>query len=526
MESIDMLVAFTLVAMFMLSIYVLSNYFAASTQQVVTVAGTHLDAQEVLKKILTTPGSPPDWTDLNQVEDLGLADPSLPGQLDSRKLLALAVASGVGAEALCRINVAGQDVPVTKIGYGIYLWGAPQQQSIDPSVYERILRSLFGADWDKYDMEIYIRPALNINIELMDTQALIRVSPPGIYSYHACVFYWPQYSTAQYSIEILGAYYYKKGNKWNFTIALYNDGVQPATITSIEFNGVNLLSAPITINPGDVYCPDFQLSGEPANTRVVVRGEGIYAEADAQKTKPHGRCKPPDKNAPATAPQVVCVNGETGDDGIGAIPVPGGTVFAFAYVRGVAVRGANYTYYSPYQISLVGLVARQNAGVYVVHSKLIQSATSTSLCGCDDPGVSALGLRYIGVFLGGKTVPLVQSATINPGSSVDFNEVCNQDSLSSGACLIPWSFIGRAKFLIATVERNSQGDPPKCNGIPQRDVIVMPLTGGLPPLYEIHFATWKRWTDKRPEALAVSHASALADAGEVTYIVDLWVFRR
>lgn len=530
LESIDMLIAFTLVALFMLGVYMLSGYFAQTTQQIETVAQTHLDAQEILKKILATPGSPPGWTDLSQVQDLGLADPSLPGQLDSRKLMALAIASGVGVETVCRINVAGSDIPVTKIGYGIYMWGQPQQNQLDPAVYERILKSIFGADWDSYDIEIQIRPALSISIQLAGTQVLLQVNPPGVYSYDLCAFYWPGYSSAQYSIKIMGAYYYTKGSgknaKWYFYIALYNDGTQDVTITSVLFNGKNLLTSPIVIKSGNVWCNEFALSGAPALTKVVVSGTNVYAETDATNAKPSYQCVPPDKNAPQTAPQVACVSGETDESGLGAVPTPGSPVFAFAYVRGVAVKGANYTYYSPNQVSLIGLVARRDAGVYIVHSKLIQNPSSTSLCGCDDPGVSALGLRYVGVFLGGRTVPIVQSATVNPSSSPDFNAVCNPDSISRGVCLIPWSMIGRAKFLIATVERNSQGDPPKCNGIPQRDVIVMPLTGGLPPLYEIRFATWKRWTDKRPESLAVSQASALGDAGEVTYKVDLWVFRR
>ncbi len=173
----------------------------------------------------------------------------------------------------------------------------------------------------------------------------------------------------------------------------------------------------------------------------------------------------------------------------------------------------------------MGLVAKPDAGVYVIHSKLIQNAVhGASLCGCDHLGVPALGLRYLGVFLGGQSAPLYNDLTINPGVSLDLNNVCG-GGIDIGGCLIPWDRIGRAKFLIAAVSRNSQGQPPMCGEIPQNDVIVMPLTGGLPPLYEVHFATWRRWVSSRPEALAVSHASAVADAGEITYVVDLWVFR-
>jgi len=201
-------------------------------------------------------------------------------------------------------------------------------------------------------------------------------------------------------------------------------------------------------------------------------------------------------------------------------------VFAFAYVRGVMLRGVNYTYWGAGDVSIVGLVAHPSRGVYVVHSKLLQNAGSgASLCGCDDPGVSALGIRYFGVFLGGQSVPLLQNVRLNPSSRFDLGELCDSSGMERGGCLIPWDRIGRAKFLIAAVSRNSQGRPPRCGGIPQNDVIVMPLAGGLPPLYEIKFATWRRWVSRTPEALAVSHASAVADAGEITYVVDLWVFR-
>jgi hypothetical protein len=190
------------------------------------------------------------------------------------------------------------------------------------------------------------------------------------------------------------------------------------------------------------------------------------------------------------------------------------------------LKGVNYTYAGSGTVSLIGLVAKPDAGVYVIHSKLIQNAGhGASLCGCDDPGVPALGLRYLGVFLGGQSVPLLQNVRLNPGSQFDLSAECDSSGMERGGCLIPWGKIGRAKFLIAAVSRNSQGQPPHCGGIPQNDIIVMPLAGGLPPLYEVHFATWRRWVSSRPEALAVSHASAVADAGEITYVVDLWVFR-
>jgi hypothetical protein len=189
------------------------------------------------------------------------------------------------------------------------------------------------------------------------------------------------------------------------------------------------------------------------------------------------------------------------------------------------LKGVNYTYAGTGSVSLVGLVAKPDAGVYVIHSRHIQNAgDGASLCGCDDPDVSAVGLRYLGVFLGGQSAPLYNNLIINPGVSLDLNNVCG-GGIDIGGCLIPWNSFGRAKFLIAAVSRDSHGQPPHCGGIPQNDVIVMPLAGGLPPLYEVHFATWRRWVGRGPEALAVSHASAVADAGEITYVVDLRVFR-
>ena len=201
-------------------------------------------------------------------------------------------------------------------------------------------------------------------------------------------------------------------------------------------------------------------------------------------------------------------------------------MFAFAYVRGVMLRGVNYTYWGAGDVSIVGLVAHPSRGVYVVHSRLIQNAGQVaSLCGCDEGGAPALGLRYLGVFLGGQSVPLLQNVRLNPASQFDLSAECDSSGMERGGCLIPWGKIGRAKFLIAAVSRNSQGQPPECGVIPQNDVIVMPLAGGLPPLNEINFTTWRRWAGRTPEALAVSHASAVADAGEITYVVDLRVFR-
>ncbi|AET33753.1 hypothetical protein [Pyrobaculum ferrireducens] len=528
LESFDMLIAFTIVALFVVGIYFMMGYFPFATGAAEVKASVGLDAQEVLKKIIQQPGSPADWTDINQVQDLGLADSGIPGQLDPKKLLALASLSG-GAEAVCRIRTSSQDYPVTKVGYGIYLWGTPSSTQLDPSVYQRVLKSLFGSDWDKYDIELVIRPALKINLDIQGGQTFISITPPGVYALDACAIFWASSSSAAYNVEIIGAYYYSQGGgenaKWYFNIRLYNSGTQSVQINSIKLGGQELLTSPVTINPGDVWCNTYQLSGKPADTTVAVSGPNVYVTAQAQGVKPVGGCAPPNKNTPSIVPQQQCFSGGTDADGRAVLSVPGNTVFTFVRARGAAVRGVNYTYPGSGQVSLVGLVAKQDAGVYIIHSKLIQNIGSTSLCGCDDPGVSALGLRAVYGFLGGQTSNLLQDVTINPSVNLDLGTVCGNGVMDKAGCLIPWGRIGRAKFLVVLVERNSNGDPPKCGEIPQRDVIVMPLTGGLPPLYEVRFATWWRWVGQRPEALVTSYAEALADSGEITYKVELWVFR-
>ena len=564
MESIDMLIALGLVALFMLGVYVLSYYFADVSKQTEAAAASKLDAQEVLKKILQSPGDPPDWTDINQVNSLGLADLRLPGMLDPRKLMALAVASGVEAEAACRINVAGrEDPPVTKVGYGIYVWGAPTPTSVDPSVYERILRSLFGEDWNKYDIELRIKPALNIVLELSGDQVSIKVHPPGVYSYDVCYVYWgadsPVYQGPR-GLLIHGAYLWTETTGqgrnqrtiYKIRIDLENTGSSDATIESVQVGSYTFTPKGCykTLEPGYMVSITESIDDDPCGSNCIVivtfkNSSGTFTkDRDVVRTKPAGgfsegcpKKKPsggggnkPGGDQDIVAPAMACTSGETSVDERGeykgAVTVPGNAVFAFVYVRGVMLRGVNYTYWGAGDISIVGLVAHPSQGVYVVHSKLIQNAgEGASLCGCDDPGVSALGIRYLGVFLGGQTVPLLQNVRLNPASQFDLSAECDSSGKEKGGCLIPWGKIGRAKFLIAAVSRNSQGQPPKCGGIPQNDVIVMPLAGGLPPLYEVHFATWRRWVSSRPEALAVSHASAVADAGEITYVVDLWVFR-
>jgi hypothetical protein len=555
MESIDMLIALSLAAFFMLGVYFLSYYFAESSKQTEAAAASKLDAQEILKKILQSPGDPPDWTDVNQINSLGLADPELPGMLDPRKLVALAAASGVAPETVCRIRAAGKDYPVTKVGYGIYVWGAPTPTSIDPSVYERILRSLFGEDWNKYDIELRIKPALNIILELSGDQVSIKVHPPGVYSYDVCYVYWgadsPVYQGPR-GLIIRGAYLWtetKGGGKnqmitYNIRIDLENTGSSDATIESVQVGSYTFTPKPNekTVKAGCTASITRSINYNPCGSNCIAtvtfrNSSGTFTVNRAVDKTPPGEfsagCA---KNKPSgdldIAPDMACTSGETRVDeehreyGTGAVPVPGNLKFAFVYVRGVMLRGVNYTYWGAGDISIVGLVAHPSQGVYVVHSKLIQNVgQGASLCGCDNPGVSALGLRYLGVFLGGQSAPLLQNVRLNPASQLNLGELCDSSGKEKGGCLIPWDKIGRAKFLIAAVSRNSQGEPPKCGGIPQNDVIVMPLAGGLPPLYEIDFATWRRWVGSRPEALAVSHASAVADAGEITYVVDLWVFR-
>jgi hypothetical protein len=541
MESIDMLIAFSLVAFFMLGVYFLSYYFAESSKQTEAAAASKLDAQEVLKKILQSPGDPSGWTDLNQVNSLGLADPALPGMLDPRKLMALAAASGVAAEAACRINAAKEDYPVTRVGYGIYVWGALTPVDVNPAVYERILRSLFGDDWSKYDIELRIRPALKVAVTPAGSQVLVKVDPPGVYDVDVCYVAWPGNTPANPEppgIYIRGAYVWKHGGNYYARVDVENTG-GPAEITKVEVGDVVIFSGSQQL---DTYCKTSfawptkgtsktnPCGSSECYAYVTFRnatGEHTVRELviNNQNRQPlpfDEGCYTPDVTTPISA----CASGQTGEDGSNRMSVSGLSFFAYAYVRGVMLKGVNYTYAGSGTVSLVGLVAKPDAGVYVTHSKLIQNAGSgASLCGCDDPGVSALGLRYLGVFLGGQSVPLLQNVRLNPSSQFDLGELCDSSGKERGDCLIPWDRIGRAKFLIAAVSRNSEGQPPQCGEIPQNDVIVMPLAGGLPPLYEVHFATWRRWVSSRPEALAVSHASAVADAGEITYVVDLWVFR-
>jgi len=541
MESIDMLIALSLVAFFMSGVYFLSYYFAESSKQTEAAAASMLDAQEVLKKILQSPGDPPGWTDINRVNSLGLADPALPGMLDPRKLMALAAASGVNAEAACRIRAAGQNYPVTKVGYGIYIWGAPTPASIDPSVYERILRSLFGDDWSKYDIELRIRPALKITVTPAGSQVLVKVDPPGVYDVDLCYVAWPGGTPANpepRGVYIRGAYVWTRGGNYYARVDVENTG-GPVTVTKVEVGNVVIFSGSERLG---TYCKKpFEWRSQGASTNPcgssvcyayvtfrsatgehTVRGLVI----DNWNTQPlpfDEGCYTPDVTTPISA----CASGQTREDGSNRVSVSGLSLFAYAYVRGVMLKGVNYSYAGAGGVSLVGLVAKPDAGVYVVHSRLLQNAgQGASLCGChDNRGNPALGLRYFRVFLGGQSVPLLQNVRLNPSSRFDLGELCDSSGRERGGCLIPWSKIGRAKFLIAVVSRNSQGQPPHCGGIPQRDVIVMPLAGGLLPLHEIDSATWRRWVGSRPEALAVSHASAVADAGEITYVVDLWVFR-
>jgi len=561
MESIDMLIALSLAAFFMLGVYFLSYYFAESSKQTEAAAASKLDAQGVLKKILQSPGDPPGWTDINQVNSLGLADPTMPGMLDPRKLMALAAASGAAAEAACRIRAAGRDYPVTKIGYGIYVWGAPTPTSIDLSVYEKILRSLFGEDWNKYDIELRIRPALNIILELSESQVFINVHPPGVYSYDVCYVYWgadsPVYRGPR-GLIIRGAYLWtettdqgnNQGTRYKIRIDLENTGSSDATIVSVQVGSYTFSLNEKTVMAGCTESITESINFNPCGSNciatVTFRNSSVTFTVNraVDKTRPGVFSAGCAKNRPSggldIAPAMACMSGETGVDeerreyGTGAVTVPGNAVFAFVYVRGVMLRGVNYKYWGAGGISLVGLVAHPSQGVYVVHSKLLQNAGSgASLCGCDEDGDRgggrggnpALGLRYFSVFLGGQSVPLLQNVRLNPASQFNLGELCDSSGMGKGSCLIPWDKIGRAKFLIAVVSRNSQGQPPHCGGIPQNDIIVMPLAGGLPPLYEVHFATWRRWVGSRPEALAVSHASAVADAGEITHVVDLWVFR-
>lgn len=277
-----MLIAFSLLAVFVLGVFALMYYYPTATAQAFAKAASQLDAQEVLKRIVRHTGDPPNWANISEVRDFGLADAT--GMLDPRKIMALASVGDTSDVLQCIINPG------------------PQQQSIDPKAYERILRSLFGNEWDRYDIELRIRPALNIKIWNESNTVHLIVDPPGVYRYDLSVVYYHQ--------------------------------------------------SPVS-------------------------------------------------------PQFMSSRGYTDKNGFASVVVPGEFLFAFAHVRGATLRGLNCTY----------------------------------------------------------------------------------------------------------------GYPQQYGGISQRAVIMMPLT-------EVHFATWRRWTDRRPESLVTSYAKTVADAGEVTYVVELWVFKR
>ena len=529
-----MLIAFSLLALFVLGVFILMYYYPTATAQASVKAASELDAQEVLKKIVEHAGDPPEWASLSEVRDFGLADAKLPGMLDPHKIMALASAGDTGDMLQCVINTAQGDYPVTRLGYGIYTWGWPQQQSIGPDVYVRILRSLFGDEWDKYDIELRIRPALNVKIWNESNTVYLKVDPPGVYRYDLTAVYFGQSSGALYDVRVLDAKVYRQRRggttTWYLFLAFYNGGTATTIINTVVLGSYVNNTANIQVRPGDVACQTFRLPSQPTSYSGYAKGPDIYVTFTASQTNGNPQCPNPPQNVfdSPVSPQFISFGGYTDEDGFASVTVPGEFLFAFAYVRGMALRGLNYTYGEGGGVSLVGLVARPGAGVYVVHSKLLQNAGQGGgrLCGCSQGGVQALGLRYFGLFLGGQTVPLYQNVRINPGSSFNLNNVCDNSGIDRGGCLVPWSAVGRAKFIIAVVERNSNGNPQQCGEIPQRDVIVMPLAGGLPPLTEIHFATWRRWTDRRPESLVTSYAKTVADAGEVTYLVELWVFKR
>lgn len=537
MESIDMLVALSIFLGAVLGVYALMYFFPVSGAEIEAKAANLLDAQEVLKRIVYSTGSPPSWTSLSDMRDFGLADPNVAG-LDARKLLALAIATGDYNVLVCRIKSAGVDYPVTKVGYGVYIWGTPGGQQIDKDVYERILRSLFGDEWQKYDIEIQIRPALSVNLTIKASAVYLKVSPPGEYNYDVTLVYLPSQVAGTVTAE---GYFYplKKGKKteWRAFVIVRNEGTSQVSFNTLEIGNVGTFTVNIVVDPGKVGCGEVKLPLEPpesAQGRLI--GPQMTVSLSFTKVSSVPSCP---KSPPlpvfesSVSPLYVTYSGSTDESGFALVPTPGGEpLFAYAYVRGAALRGLNYTYKDDTGVSLVGLVAHPARGVYVVHSKLMQNVgPGASLCGCDDPGVVALGLRYLGVFVGGRTVPLYEGLHINPGQAFDLNNICDAVNPGPGGpkeiggCLIPWQRIGRARFLIAVIERNSQGKPPHCGGLPQKDVVVMPLTASLPPMGEIRFATWRRWVGSRPEAVVTSYASTIADSGEMSYIVELWVYR-
>jgi len=527
-ESIDMLIAFSLLAVFVLGVFALMYYYPTATTQASVKAASELDAQEVLKRIVEHTGDPPNWANISEVRDFGLADAGLPGMLDPRKIMALASAEGSDSTR-CIINTPKEDYHVTKIGYGIYVWGWTQQ-SIDPKAYERILRSLFGGEWEKYDIELRIRPALNVKIWNESNIVYLKVDPPGVYRYDLTVVYFKQSSDTLYGVKVLDAKVYsqKQGQttKWYLFLALYNGGTDTVTIKEVALGSYVDKTVNVKVKPGDIVCETFKLPSQPDSYSGYVKVDNVKVEFIASEAGGELQC-------PSLSPQFISFGGYTDKNGFTSVTVPGEFLFAFAYVRGVALRGLNYTYGGGGDVSLVGLVAKPGDGVYVVHSKLIQNVGhGASLCGCNQDGgqgggLQTLGLRYFGLFLGGQTVPLYQNVKLVPGQNFNPDVDCKESGIGGiGGCRVPWDKLGRAKFVIAVIERNSQGQPPKCGEIPQRDVIVMPLAGGLPPLTEVHFATWRRWTDRRPESLVTSYAKTVADAGEVTYVVELWVFKR
>lgn len=220
--------------------------------------------------------------------------------------------------------------------------------------------------------------------------------------------------------------------------------------------------------------------------------------------------------------------GGTDQEGVGRVYLPG-LAFAAVFVRGVAVRGVNYTYvWGAKEASNIGAVVRPDRGVYIIHGGRIKEVDSERVCGGASPAQE--GIRFdVTVFVGWQTRKLVDSVDIAPGVSFDLEdpEPCEGNKAGPGGgdkktlgCLIGKELLRGAKFLVVTAEATGQG-----GHLPKSDIIVVPLAGGLPPLWRAEFATWRRWVDRRPEALVVSYAEALADGGEITYLVRLWVYR-
>ncbi|AEA12083.1 hypothetical protein TUZN_0589 [Thermoproteus uzoniensis 768-20] len=483
MQSIELVVVgFVIVFFIAITFYVAG---ALSAQPQAQQAELNVMAQQILQRITT-------YSAYNLSQDVGVADPNAPGYLSDYAIDYLAMASAqLSGYPACYMNKTQSELAST-VGSTVYLVGYGY---VIPNLIQgtlnltAIARNLFGNNYNRYDVEIQIKPLVRMAI---------------------CPYV---------TVTVSGK-----------SVTFKNTG-SPICRQFYSAMGQSLTN-------GTVYIVARGSSANPSGN-VIYTVYYCTIQQSSSNSKSASTCYPPYTTRTALAP-------------LGSSPI-GGYYYSYAvaqmptYVSFTQIVGgssppsaalviyaqkvdypysATFYVFNSTPVSLIyGAPFPGNTAtrLYLIHDADYLQPGTTTPCdgrlanpsGNPPSGRSANGIRYITLYTSQGLVNYGSNITLNPSSQqVQPCGLCQNPSCTACWLDLPTD----ALLALVSVEANSNSV-----NIPKVALVPIPLFPA-PPATDVDIKTWLRWGFSTAPQVYAASAWGVFNSLTTTYLVNVTVY--